>query len=141
MTQSSKIFLQEIKGLAKKALQRHRKQTRKCKCTRRRHRTQRSRSRRSHRRTHRRHTHRHYRPYRGRGGGELTNGSSIYGPATTFVKTEDVEVPVLRTIDEIREEQPDVSYDADTDIPNTLNINKKKLNNNFSQNMYNPPEF
>jgi hypothetical protein len=121
MSKSSKHFFRTVKRLAKKAL---RKPTRKCKCTRRRS-----------RRTHRRHTHRHY---RSRGGGELTNGSSIYGPATTFVKTEDVEVPVLRTIDEIREEQPDVSYDADVDQP--TNNNTKKLKNNFSPNMYNQPE-
>ncbi len=124
MSKSSKIFLQEIKGLAKKAL---RKQTRKCKCTRRRHRTRRS--------YRRRHTHRRY-----RGGGELTNGSSIYGPATTFVQTEDVEVPVLRTIDEIREEKPDVSYDADVEPEPIPNNSNKKLNQNISPNMYNPPE-
>ncbi len=125
MTQSSKLFLQQIKGLAKKAL---RKKTRKCKCTRR---TRHSRCR-SHRRTHRR-------PYRIRGGGELTNGSSIYGPATTFVQTEDVEVPALRTIGEIREEKPDVSYDADAEPEPTPNTSNKKLNNNFPQNKYNQP--
>ncbi len=129
MSKSSKFFLQEIKGLAKKAL---RKQTRKCKCTRR------SRSRRSHRRTHRR-THRRH-PHRQRGGDLFSE--PIYGEAIVPMKTEE-GILIFRTASQAKDElvpSVDVSYDADVEPEPIPNNSNKKLNQNISPNMYNPPE-
>jgi len=122
MTKTKKNFLRTIKRFAKKALQRHRKPTRKCKCSR------------THPSRRSRRTHKHKQR-----GGDLFS-EPVYSDAIVPMKTEE-GISIFRTVSQAKDEllpSVDVSYDADVDQP-TYN-NTKKLKNNFSPNMYNQPE-